>query len=54
MTAEEESGLRFDDVCGLLDIDPDYVRRALRAWRVRAVAEAQLAGLVLPPGATST
>jgi hypothetical protein len=38
MTEGETSGLRFDDVCGVVDIDPDYVRRALRAWRTRAAA----------------
>ena len=54
MTEEEHAGLRFDDVCGLLDIDPDWVRRALRGWRAGTRSRSQPAGPDCPPGATST
>jgi hypothetical protein len=27
------AGIRFDEICDLLDLEPDFVRRGLRAWR---------------------
>jgi hypothetical protein len=33
----------FDNVCDMLDIDPDYMRRGLRRWKEQKLAAAQAA-----------
>ena len=32
----------FDNVCEMLDIDPDYIRRGLRKWKERKLEEIEL------------
>ena len=38
MEADDASPLRFESVCGAVDLDPGWVRRWLREWRARAVS----------------
>lgn len=37
-TEQRNTPFSFDDVCGALDIDPEYLRRGLRCWRARRLA----------------
>ena len=38
----------FENICTALDIDPDYVRRGLRAWKARCNSTARQQVVFLP------
>lgn len=43
----------FDNVCDMLDINPEYMRRGLKQWKERRIAAIQRVAEALPDGSTN-